>query len=238
MIARSSSLVAWPSAHRVQHPDHRHRDAVDVDRLADRVPAPNSLVAVSGRAPPRAAAGHVGGGDEPPSAMAAVRVRQPAAGWCRPRVVVQFVRCRRSATPTRGRLGATAAMSGATVLLASAAASARSGWRRSRAGRTPAQPVELPGETISRLVPSEVIAAGPVAGALAEADGEDDGGDADQDPEHRERRAQPVERHRCQARCAGSRTSSSGPPGAAESRRSGRPDPDGAPARRRRRRRG
>ena len=59
--------------------------------------------------------------------------------------------------------------------------------------RTPVLSVELPGETTSRLVPSSSICAWTSALApLTEADGEHHGGDADQDAEHRERRAQAV----------------------------------------------
>src|ERR1700691_3831916 len=54
--------------------------------------------------------------------------------------------------------GATAAMSGATVLEASAAASpwVRVDWDPNP-NRMPAEEVELPGDTVSRLVPRELI---------------------------------------------------------------------------------
>ena len=51
--------------------------------------------------------------------------------------------------------------------------------------------VELPGETVSRLVPSELISrADLVLRALAQPDGQDDGGDTDQDAEHGQDRSE------------------------------------------------
>ena len=59
--------------------------------------------------------------------------------------------------------------------------------------RVPVVLVELPGETTRMLVPSSLIWSCTLAFApFADADGQDHGGDADEDAEHGQRRAQPV----------------------------------------------
>ena len=78
-----------------------------------------------------------------------------------------------------------------------ASASASLHGQRGRRPKPPRTPPVLgaccPGETISRLVPSALIWARTCACAPSpEPDGEDHRGDADQDAEHGQRRAQPV----------------------------------------------
>ena len=97
------------------------------------------------------------------------------------------------------RSGPRAAMSGAPTLrrqrLRRRAASAWTPSRSRRARRR--RRCVLPGETTSRLVPSASIWLRTWRlRALAEPDGEDHRGDADEDAEHRQRRAQPVDADR------------------------------------------
>ncbi len=80
-------------------------------------------------------------------------------------------------------VGATAAMSGATIFDASAVGvRVVSVDAEPNPPRTPPLLVELPGEMISRLLPSELICARHIAlRAFAEADGEDHRRDPDED---------------------------------------------------------
>ena len=82
--------------------------------------------------------------------------------------------------------------------------------RRPEPAPDPGASVVLPGETISRLLPSALICAADLRlGALAEPDGQHHRGDADQDAEHGQRRPQPVRADRVPDRCGRSRPSSS-----------------------------
>ncbi len=95
-------------------------------------------------------------------------------------------------------VGATASMSGATVLEARAVASPTVRVEAEpNPPRIPELEVVLPGETVSRLEPEGGdLGADLLLGPLAQPDGQDDRGDADHDAEHGERRAQPVGDHR------------------------------------------
>ena len=92
-------------------------------------------------------------------------------------------------------VGATALMSGATALEDSASASAMVKVDAvPNPPRMPAVEVELPGEMVKMLVPERGDLRTHLGlGSLAQADGQDDGGDADQDAQHGQGRAQPVD---------------------------------------------
>ena len=171
-------------AGRGQHADDGHGDAVDVDRLADRV-----LPGEEFRGGRRTQDGDgrvvrdVLVVDEAAFGHACGRARSATTASCPARVVVAVCAPGREHLGLRGDAGATALMSGASTGEASAATSAvvsveartegppDAGARRRAARRD--------GEHVR---PERVDLRGHLArGTLAQPDGDDDAGDADQD---------------------------------------------------------
>ena len=200
-MATSLFEVAVRRAERLEHADDLERRAVVGDGLADgvrrcrtarwRCPGrarrrwPRSASSASVRKRPAVT---LAGADVLPARRGARERRRPVRR-CRATSDDRGGRTRRPRPGCRARRRWTA--SAAASLHASASTTMP---------KPPRTPVLArwccPGETTSRLVPSSLICRGPRPWRPGRADGEHDGGDADEDAEHRERRAQPVRAHR------------------------------------------
>ena len=163
--ARSPGRPGWcveSEPGRGEHADHGERDAVDRHRLPDRVGAPNSSLrrrrSRARRPRPRRVVG--GRSRNRPWSEAAGRAPAARPAWCRPPWSSSWS-SPRSAPPTlvcdRGDRRRCPARPPSRP-----APSRRSTVRvdaEPKPPRTPAVLVELPGETISRLLPSALICA-------------------------------------------------------------------------------
>ena len=192
----------------VEHADDGQRHAVDVHRLTDRVAgrrrARDAVVEPSTATSARV--GHVGRRSmNRPSADRAGPGPTATTAWCRPREVVQLVVAGDQRSSDAATVGGDRRDVGGDRLRGErVGVRQRSGWTRTRSRRRTRRCWSvLPGRDDEQVGAERVdLGLDLRLRALAQPDGEDHRGDADEDAEHGERRAQPVRADRLAARCA------------------------------------